>query len=88
MAIQITSLTRGFVVDYTEKGIGVKVAYAGQDVHFQGIIPIGYDLNRVVVDCLPSIVSLTGISAKEISYAKPKQPTSAKKKNKKQLELL
>jgi len=88
MPIQIKSLAKGFTVDYCGGGgVGAKVAYAGTDVFFTGIVPAGYDLNRIVVDCLPALVSLTKLSASEISYAKPKPLTKPKKKNKKQLEM-
>jgi len=88
MAIQITSLQRGFKVDFAgDKGKGIKVAYAGQDVFFDGLIPAGYDLNRIVVDCLPALASLSKVSASQISHARLKALPKTKKVSKKQIRM-
>ena len=87
MPIQITSLSRGFCVDFCEIGVGTIVAYAGCNVYFRGDLPKGYNLNRVVVDCLPVIVSLTKVRAVDVSYVKLRGVAKVKKVSKKQLGL-
>ena len=87
MPVQITCLSKGFRVDFCQKGVGTKVAYADGGVFFYGDLPKGYDFNRVVADCLPVIISLTKVRAMDVSYVKLKSVAKAKKVSKKQLGL-
>ena len=87
MPIQIVCLSKGFRVDFCEKGIGAIVAYADGDVFFNGDLPKGYDLNRVVAECLPVIISLANVRAMDVSYTRLKGVAKAKNVSKKQLGL-
>jgi len=89
MAIRIESLRRGYSVVFCDKKIGTVIGYAGgHQVCFLGDKPPRRSLNEILVECLPVICSLTGVSASDVSYAKPKEPPKQKPVDEKQKPLL